>query len=415
MTQSLESYCSWCFEKTFHHLLAQNYLRRNVYHCATCGQITLECRLCNHMARGDEKWDDEFCAEHDGTINSFSRLDMKLSDITDFREIFKRDSVDVNKVAKVGASTIGGIAVLGPLSVLAGPSLLAGSSFLALGGASSGTIMAAIGSALGGTLGGVISNNYIRNVQGFDIKFIKEGKHPRILFIDGFLTEKDNKTTEWETALKELYPDNAWYQLTWESQCLYDLGQFCGGAAAKEMTQELFVRGLAKAMSIPVQKAGPLGAALTVVGLTSNPWHIAMVKAAQTGILLSDIIARTDTDYILCGHSLGARVIYYALEELSTKERFFINTVHLLGGAVGNKAEDWEVASRAVINKLHNYYSKNDWVLPSLYKAGTAMCSNPIGYNSIDIQHSKICNHDVSEYVEGHTQYKENFHLFGEV
>ncbi len=314
-------------------------------------------------------------------------------------------------MAKIGASTIGGIAVLGPLSVLAGPGLLAGSSFLALGGASSGTIMAATGSALGGTLGGVISNNYIRDVKGFDIKFIKEGKHPRILFIDGFLTEKDNKTTEWETALKELYPENAWYQLTWESQCLYDLGQFFGGAAAKEMTQELLVR----AMSVSVQKAGPIGAALTVVGLTSNPWHIAMVKAAQTGILLSDIIARTDTDYILCGHSLGARVIYYALEELSTKERSFINTVHLLGGAVGNKAEDWEFASRAVINKLHNYYSQNDWVLPSLYKAGTAMCSNPIGYSPIDIQHSKICNHDVSEYVEGHTRYKEHFHLFGEV
>lgn len=411
LSQSIESYCSWCFKKTHHYLLEKNYLRRNIYCCDSCEQLTLECRLCEHMAKAGYQWDDELCAEHDGTINSFKRLDIKLSDITDFKEIFKRDSVDVKKAIQIGAFTIGGIATLGPLSVVTPSGLLAGSSLLALGGSSSATIIAASGTALGGTLGGVISNAYFQEVQGFDIKLIKEGSHPRVLFIDGFLTQKDEEPTEWKTVLKELYPDNAWYQITWESQCLHDLGKYFGGMAAKELTQEL----VKAAMSASAKKAGPVGAALSVFGLASNPWHIAMFKAAQTGILLSDIIARTDADYILCGHSLGARVIYYALEELNKLTHPQIDTIHLLGGAVGNKAKDWEALSHAVKNKIHNYHSENDLILASLYKAGTAMCSNPIGYHPIDTQHAKICNHDVSEYVKGHTFYKEQFHLFAKV
>jgi len=94
MPDSLQSWCSWCYKKTTHDLVEQNYLRRNVYECRSCKSRTLECRYCTNMARGGDKYDDECCAEHDGTIASFEKLDMKLDRLEDYETIFDRDAVN---------------------------------------------------------------------------------------------------------------------------------------------------------------------------------------------------------------------------------------------------------------------------------------------------------------------------------
>ena len=129
-----------------------------------------------------------------------------------------------------------------------------------------------------------------------------------------------------------------------------------------------------------------------------------------TGVLLSDIISRTQGDYILCGHSLGARVIYYALTSLSTKEEKWIKHVHLLGGAVGNKKKDWEQAANAVDGTIVNYYSEKDMVLATHFKVGTLFSSVPIGKNVIDVD--GVVDVNVTEQVTGHTMYKDRFSLF---
>ena len=62
-----------------------------------------------------------------------------------------------------------------------------------------------------------------------------------------------------------------------------------------------------------------------------------MTKAAEAGTLLADIIARTPgpKKYVLMGHSLGARVVYYTLRSLAGGPVQRIKAAHLLGGAVG--------------------------------------------------------------------------------
>ncbi|MFC1834884.1 hypothetical protein ACFL2Q_09140 [Thermodesulfobacteriota bacterium] len=58
------AWCSWCFKRTAHELVEQNYVRRNVYQCGNCLNRTLFCRFCKDaMARGHETWDDEKCAK----------------------------------------------------------------------------------------------------------------------------------------------------------------------------------------------------------------------------------------------------------------------------------------------------------------------------------------------------------------
>lgn len=364
--ESINAYCSCCFKKTIHRLIEQNFLRRNVYECTECKERTLQCRVCQNMARGGN-WDDEFCAEHDGTIGSFHRLNMQLDDITDYSMLFKRDSINIKKASMIAALSVGSAVVLCPLAFAAAPAVggAIGSTLLSLSGAAAKTaglaavgggslaagglgmaggtaIIAATGAALGGTLGGVVANSYFRDVDGFSIELVKPGVGPKVVFIDGFLTEKNPDPVDWKDSLSRIYPDNPWYYLRWESKRLHDIGTALGSIAGKRLAVSTAARWAAMASKEAAKKLGPFGLVLTAFGVASNPWSVALVKAGQTGVLLADLIARTDSSYILCGHSLGARVIYYALESLRTKDRSFVEKVHLLGGAVGNSAEDWQ-------------------------------------------------------------------------
>ena len=238
--ESINAYCSCCFKKTIHRLIEQNFLRRNVYECTECKERTLQCRVCQNMARGGN-WDDEFCAEHDGTIGSFHRLNMQLDDITDYSMLFKRDSINIKKASMIAALSVGSAVVLGPLAFAAAPAVggAVGSTLLGLSGAAAqsaglaaigggslavgglgitgGTaIVAATGATLGGTLGGVVANSYFRDVDGFSIELVKPGVGPKVIFIDGFLTEKNPDPIDWKESLSKIYPNNSWYYLRWE-------------------------------------------------------------------------------------------------------------------------------------------------------------------------------------------------------
>lgn len=391
------------------------------------------------MTKGGN-WDNELCAEHDGSIASFERLSLQLNDIADYKKIFQRDVVNIQKAGAIAAFSIGGAAVLGPLAFAAAPAIggavgvgilglsgaaatnaglaAVGGGAIAAGGlgiAGGAAILGATGTALGGAIGGVISNSYFKDVEGFEIELLKKGKGAKVLFIDGFLTEKTPKPSDWEKALTKKYPDNPWYYVRWESKRLHDIGKDLSGHGGKAVAQKLITAWAKKAAKEGAKNLGPIGTVMTALGLASNPWSIALVKAGQTGVLLADIISRTNSEYILFGHSLGARVIFYALETLSTKKSNHITDVHLLGGAVGNKAEHWEKAIMATNGRVNNYYSANDWVLATFYKAGTFFTSSPIGRSPIGISTSKINNVNVSNIVSGHTKYKDNLDRFCEI
>ncbi len=118
--------------------------------------------------------------------------------------------------------------------------------------------------------------------------------------------------------------------------------------------------------------------------------------------------------------------IYSCLASLKTKaeaeNKVFIRDVHLLGGAVRNDCIDnkdssscvnWNGLDKAVLGKINNYYTRNDDILKYLYTVGEGIkgdFGDPIGRNKIE--NKKINNIDVSEYVDGHTKYKENLHKF---
>jgi hypothetical protein len=454
------AFCSWCYQKADHKTVEHNYLRRNVCQCAKCANYTLNCRAigCNNYAKGHpghdlsdkagsmldklkHNWHSEFCAEHDGTIASFERLDQKLSDIRNFDEIFKDRKTNMVKATTTAGAVVGGVAVFAATAGTAAPAYAAAMGKLGvLGAASTGTAISSLsgaaltsaslavigggtvtsgvlfvtaaGAALGSVIGGVVSNQYVGQIQDFDILRYNEGEGTSIVFVNGFLNQDNDDIEDWRDGARKRFKKNPWYLITWESKRKAAIGKMLGGNATKAAIAEVFKKfarwGTKKAGS----KINPLTWAAFAAELAGNDWHSAMTKASMTGILLADLIARTPRKrYILVGHSLGARVIYYTLEALSTRTSTpLISDAILLGGAIGAEDEQgWECATKAVSGRIYNCFSSNDDVLNYAYRGASALMSLPIGVSPITLDSEKIANWDCSELVGSHMAWKPKF------
>ncbi|MEZ9885049.1 DUF726 domain-containing protein [Vibrio splendidus] len=451
-----ETYCSWCFEKHTCTLDEKGGLSRNIYICDGCQNKVTKCRACDNKAKFAEVvdsmaltedvgvWSNNFCAVHAGEIAKFETLNWKLSSIGEYRDIVERKDTNFKKIGTTAAYTVGGAAVIAPLALAAAPAIggAIGTSILGYSGAAAtnaglatlggGAIAAggagmaggvavvtAAGSALGGKYGAVISNSYFGEIDGFEIVKIKPGSGTPILCIDGFLNEKSAKSPDsWLQPITQIYPENPIYYIKWESKRLRDLATSFSGVGGKEAGKNAILKASMSASKAAAKKLAPVGLAIQALGLVSNPWSIASIKAYQTGALLADIIARTDEKYILVGHSLGARVIYSCLSALKTiEDKKYIDTVHLLGGAVNNLCSNdqkdaskpnWYGVEKAVYGNIYNYFSKKDDVLKYLYRVGEGVkfdFGDPIGRNPVSHQH--FTNIDVTNIVAGHTLYKE--------
>lgn len=444
----MKAFCSCCFRNTTHKVLEANFLTRNLYRCGKCKHLTVECRWCKNMAKGPEesdtagyigrKWHNECCAEHDGTIASFDRLGLRLKDIAEFREIFERDKIDVVRAGKIVAGAVGGIVVFAPAAMLAGPALagalgsagllgaagtgtaistlsgaaLSSASMAAIGGGSMamGTIfVTAAGAALGAYEGGIVSNSYFGKVDHFDIRSLRAGNKHAIIVVNGFMSQKGEDVSDWTEHLHGRFRRNSWYHVDWESKNLHKLGAYLAKApkiAGLEFAKELGKR----ALKGTPKRLGPLALANHVVDALGNPWHSTMVKASMTGLLLADAIARTPGwRFTLAGHSLGARVIYYALEALSTGNKK-VEDIYLLGGAVGrNDEKGWSKAASAVRGSIYNCYSKNDDVLRYLYRGASGYTSQPAGFAPITLDDPKVLNINCTDFVGGHMEWKGRF------
>jgi len=129
--------------------------------------------------------------------------------------------------------------------------------------------------------------------------------------------------------------------------------------------------------------------------------------------MLAAVLMRTPgQEFILCGHSLGARVIAYALLELAKHGRDdIVRTAHLMGGAV--TADDhsmWESIASVCRGGVANYFSTNDDVLKLAYVPAMGFNSTPIGRSAIRVR--GVRNVDVSRLVGGHMEYKARLPQF---
>jgi pimeloyl-ACP methyl ester carboxylesterase len=138
--------------------------------------------------------------------------------------------------------------------------------------------------------------------------------------------------------------------------------------------------------------------------LAPNPWTVAKTRAGMTGAALADLIARTDQGpFVLLGHSLGARVMVSAAQALGTLPEPRIDSMHLLGAAVG-RGGDWRTLDKAVVNGVWNYHSSRDQVLRLLYTLAERG-ERAVGLAGFQTKFRSVRDRDVTRLVGSHSSY----------
>jgi hypothetical protein len=444
--ETVEGYCSFCMEYSTHAFVKRP-SRRRIYICRNCGNPGSRCPVvkCQNLARypivptpfkevikGVSLF---HCAEHDHTIPAFDTVWDDFDEITDCEEWLRFSKPNMAKYSKVTAGVAAGVVLVAPLALISAPAVggaigvlkglsgaaatshglavLGGGSLAAggLGMAGGTAVITATGGALGGVLGATTATAYARHDKDFKIKKVKEGAGPSVLFTNGFLTKDQDHKIEWDAILSTKYSENPWYRVQWDSSTRKALGVYMGLGPAKGAAIGA-VGGMAKqATKTAVKKVPGLWGPLAAHGLATNPWFVAKCQASMTAAILADFIARTNDQFILVGHSLGAKVMGEAAMALGKGDGFpeyKIKEMHLLGAALDKKA-DWYSIENAVEDTVYNYYSRHDPVL-KFFKLANGN-SGAVGLEGVNGAYPKIVDVNASRYVRGHREYFTNIQL----
>jgi len=435
-----EGWCSRCLTKSTH----RKSKSKSLYVCENCGSATSHCTVpqCDNFAAAGLGLValPTVCAEHLHQVPDFERLDHRIADLTQWRELREFKAANVGRAAKLAAAGVATLALGATGGLLAAPMVggAVGTTFLGfsgavaqnaglaalgfgslasggLGMAGGSMVVAAAGGLLGSAYGVKALNSYIGEDDSFDIQCVRKGSGTPVLIARGFTTEKK---LDWRTEVKAVeaaYPDSPIYLVTWGSKEMLELAGFlapgagfAGGAVLKGMVKHAGKK-LAK-------KATPAGLALGIADLVKNPWTVAVNRANKTAMTLAAIIQRSNLEsVVLVGHSLGGRVMLNLATALAgaagTDNEVRVEAVHLLGAAIGQDTT-WDSAGEALSGVVHNYHSQNDRVLGYLYPAAMGG-RKAIGFEGLDA--SFAVNHDVSEAVKSHSAYYENVELISVV
>lgn len=432
--RSREAWCSACFQRS-EHVEVKGFSRPlKTYVCGTCGAPTARCAAprCTNMAnrRPRASAGPRYCAEHRHDIPSFAKLEQHFAGIDDYEQWLEYDKRNLARVTRVaGLSVIGG-ALLAPAALLAAPAIggalgamtglsgaaatshglaMLGGGAIAAGGlgmAGGTAVITVVGAGLGSAMGGVTAAAYVRADSSFRIERLREGSGSVVLLANGFLTENSNdKWAGWRHLVDERYPDNPVYRVHWGAKELKAFGIMAGGALGKQAAKTAVLKLAGHANKKAAAGIPGLGFLLAGNELAANPWSVAKSRAAMTGTVLADLMARSNgQEFVLIGHSLGARVMVTAAQSLGTRGGApKITAMHLLGAAVGAEG-DWRTLIDAVDDRVYNYWSRNDFVLKYLYR--TAQVGNrAAGQTGIRSRHRNISNRDVSAKVKTHADY----------
>ncbi|XP_068190925.1 transmembrane and coiled-coil domain-containing protein 4 [Antennarius striatus] len=315
----------------------------------------------------------------------------------------------------IGLATVGGGTVIGVTGGLAAPLVAAGATAVlgaggaaALGSATGIAIMASLFGAAGAGLTGYKMNKCVGAIEEFEFLPLSSGKHLHLtIAVTGWLCS--GKYSSFQAPWCSLGECGEQYCLAWESRFLRDLGSAMTSLLdglvsimAQEALKYTVLSGIVAALTWPAS----LLAAASVI---DNPWCVCLNRSAEVGKHLAQVLRSRQQGkrpVSLIGFSLGARVIYYCLQELAKDQgsEGVVEDVVLLGAPVDGSEKAWEKMIRVVAGKLVNGYCRGDWLLGFLYRSSAAQLS-VAGLQPINIQDRRIFNVDLSSVVNGHLDY----------
>lgn len=143
--------------------------------------------------------------------------------------------------------------------------------------------------------------------------------------------------------------------------------------------------------------------------LIDNPWAVSLVRAEAAGLILADSIIDRNLGtrpITFVGYSLGCRVIFSCLRELSRRGAYgLVQNVYLFGSPIVAKKDDYLKARSVVAGRFVNGFARNDWILGYLFRLTSGGISRIAGLAPVD-GIPGLENVDVTELVKGHMAYR---------
>lgn len=353
--------------------------------------------------------------EFEGTLGERLREAGEETEEESSRRRRKERGRRLRRYLLIGLATVGGGTVIGVTGGLAAPLVAAGAGAVlgaggaaALGSATGIAIMASLFGAAGAGLTGYKMNKCVGAIEEFEFLPMSSGKHLHLtIAVTGWICS--GKYSSFQAPWCRLGECGEQYCLVWESRFLRDLGSAMTSLldglvsmVAQEALKYTVLSGIVTALTWPAS----LLAAASVI---DNPWCVCLSRSAEVGKHLAQVLRSRQQGkrpVSLIGFSLGARVIYFCLQELANDQgsEGVVEDVVLLGAPVEGSEKAWERMARVVAGKIVNGYCRGDWLLGFLYRSSSAQLS-VAGLQPINVQDRRIINVDLSSVVKGHLDY----------
>ncbi|XP_014001201.1 transmembrane and coiled-coil domain-containing protein 4 isoform X2 [Salmo salar] len=260
----------------------------------------------------------------------------------------------------------------------------------------------------GGAVIGYKMNKRVGAIEEFEFLPLSSGKHLHLtVAVTGWLCT--GKYSSFQAPWCSLGACGEQYCLVWESRFLRDLGSTMAALldglvsmVAQEALKYTVLSGIVTALMWPASL-------LAVASVIDNPWSVCLSRSAEVGKHLAQVLRSRQQGkrpVSLIGFSLGARVIYFCLQELAKDQgcEGVVEDVVLLGAPVDGTAQAWERMVKVVAGKIVNGYCRGDWLLGYVYRGSSAQLS-VAGLQPISLNDRRIFNVDLSSVVKGHLDY----------
>ncbi|XP_045331843.1 transmembrane and coiled-coil domain-containing protein 4 isoform X1 [Leopardus geoffroyi] len=315
----------------------------------------------------------------------------------------------------IGLATVGGGTVIGVTGGLAAPLVAAGAATIigsagaaALGSVAGIAVLTSLFGAAGAGLTGYKMKKRVGAIEEFTFLPLTEGRQLHItIAITGWLASGKYRT--FSAPWAALARSREQYCLAWEAKYLMELGNaletILSGLAnmvAQEALKYTVLSGIVAALTWPASL-------LTVANVIDNPWGVCLHRSAEVGKHLAHILLSRQQGrrpVTLIGFSLGARVIYFCLQEMAQEKdcQGIIEDVVLLGAPVEGEAKHWEPFRKVVSGRIINGYCRGDWLLSFVYRTSSVQL-RVAGLQPVLLQDRRVENVDLSSVVSGHLDY----------
>lgn len=315
----------------------------------------------------------------------------------------------------IGLATVGGGTVIGLTGGLAAPLVAAGAATIigtagaaVLGSTAGIAIMASLFGAAGAGLTGYKMKKRVGAIEEFEFLPLTGGRQLHIsIAITGWLST--GKYGSFAAPWQSLLYSTEQYCLAWESKYLMELGNALDtilnglvNMVAQEALKYTILSGIVAALTWPASL-------IAVASVIDNPWGVCLSRSAEVGKHLAHILLRRQQGrrpVTLIGFSLGARVIYFCLQELAQEAgaEGIIEDVVLLGAPVEGDVKKWKPLTRVVAGQIINGYCRGDWLLSFVYRSSSVKLS-VAGLQPVALDDRRMVNVDLSSVVNGHLDY----------